>query len=141
MADRIERLSKQINVDGDNVYHLPASARTVRSGDDGNAKPTRFKAVVRHFPSRPEPALPPEGLKKVRPLGDSPSTQQMRWLARGLEKSGGKLPLFDEMGQAISRRTVKTCVTRGWVEPLFSASREPEWTVCRLTALGRAVVS
>lgn len=140
MADRIEKLSATVKLGGDNVYRLPVRARQ-RSDDARDDRPTRFKAVVRRFPKTPEPALPLEGLQRVRPLGRAPSSQQKRWLQRGLSKDGGKLPLFDEQGQAISERTVKTCVSRGWVEPMFSASKDPAWTVCRLTELGRAVVS
>jgi len=140
MTDRIAKLSKHLSGERDNVYHLPVRERANRDSEF-LTRPTRHKAVIRRFPSIPDPSLPLEGLNKVKPLGESPSTQQMRWLERGLEKDGGKLPLFDELGQSISRRTVKTCVARGWVEPLFSASTKPDWTVCRLTELGRAVVS
>lgn len=140
MSDRFEKLSKRNSGGSDNVYHLPVRDRRSNTSAKETG-PTRYKAVVRRFPGRPETSLPVDGLKRVKPLGQSPSTQQKRWLKRGLAKEDGKLPLFEERGQSISERTVKTCVARGWVEPLFQASREPVWTVCRLTDLGRAVVS
>jgi hypothetical protein len=69
-----------------------------------------------------------------------PSARQMAWLARGLTQPGGKLPLFDELGQRVSPRTIRSCIARGWAEHWFDNPLKPDWLVCRLTAAGRAVV-
>ncbi|MEQ8664348.1 MAG: hypothetical protein RIC16_01355 [Rhodospirillales bacterium] len=85
--------------------------------------------------------MPKGAEKRVRVPGGAPTPHQRRWLVRGLEQAGGKLPLFDEYGQKISERTVKTCLDRGWVEPWFANPVKPDWLVCRLTETGRAVLS
>ncbi len=69
----------------------------------------------------------------------SPTPVQLRWLRRGLEQAGGKLPLFDEGGREMSPRTIRACVKAGWAEPWFSNPIKPDWLVCRLTEAGRAV--
>lgn len=69
-----------------------------------------------------------------------PSVSQLRWLERGLAQPGGKLPLFDENGQHVSERTVKSCVDKGWAEPWFENPLKPNWLVCKLTGAGRAVL-
>ncbi|WP_420332994.1 hypothetical protein [Roseibium sp.] len=58
---------------------------------------------------------------------------QKRWLKRGLEQPGGKLPLFDENGREIPARTIRACIDAGWAEPWFSNPIKPNWLVCRLT--------
>ncbi len=63
---------------------------------------------------------------------------QRRYLARGLDQPGGKLPLCDEHGQQISPSTVQACVRHGWAEPWFANPIKPDWLVCKLTARGRA---
>ena len=65
------------------------------------------------------------------------SVVQRRWLARGVGQPGGKLPLFDEEGQAVHRQTVKICIREGWAEPWISNPIKPDWLVCRLTDAGR----
>jgi len=62
---------------------------------------------------------------------------QKRWLSRGLCQPGGKLPLFDEDGSKIKKRTIVSCIKRGWAEPWFSNPLKPDWLVCRLTKAGR----
>ncbi|MGB1027900.1 MAG: hypothetical protein ACPGYL_15180, partial [Rhodospirillaceae bacterium] len=52
---------------------------------------------------------------------------------------GGKLPLFDRIGQKVSEQTVRSCVRNGWAEPWFKNPLKPDWLVCRLTPLGWAV--
>ena len=42
-----------------------------------------------------------------------PTHAQIRWLGRGLDQPGGKLPLFDEDGAKIRPRTIQSCVERG----------------------------
>ena len=66
-----------------------------------------------------------------------PSTIQMRWLQRGLDQAGGKLPLFDRIGQKVSEKTVRSCIRHGWAEPWFNNPIKPDWLVCRLTDAGR----
>ena len=77
----------------------------------------------------------------VRPTG-----AQRRYLERGLDQPGGKLPLFDRDGRAVPSKTVQACIGHGWAEPWTQNPIKPEWLVCRLTAagyevLGRAVPS
>lgn len=69
-----------------------------------------------------------------------PSTIQLRWLARGLDQPGGKLPLFDEWGQRVNERTIRSCIEQGWAEPWFTNALKPDWLVCRLTESGRAIL-
>jgi hypothetical protein len=64
---------------------------------------------------------------------------QKRWLRRGLDEPGGKLPLFDAEGRRIPDRTVKSCIAHGWAAPWFDNPLKPGWLVCRLTHLGRVV--
>jgi hypothetical protein len=75
----------------------------------------------------------------VRPP-QRPTTHQHDWLRRGLGQPGGKLPLFDEWGQRISDRTVRSCIEQGWAEPWFTNPLKPDWLVCKLTETGRHIV-
>jgi hypothetical protein len=70
-----------------------------------------------------------------------PSTAQRRWLERGLEQAGGKLPLFDEEGRDIDPRTIKSCIRNGWAEPWIANPIKPDWLVCRLTPAGRSLLA
>jgi len=45
--------------------------------------------------------------------------------------------LFDEDGQKVSDRTVRSCLEHGWVEPWFANPIKPDWIVCKLTDEGR----
>jgi len=69
-----------------------------------------------------------------------PSVAQRKYLSRGLDQPGGKLPLFDEEGRQIDRKTIESCVERGWAEPWFRNPVKPDWLVCRLTPAGRVAV-
>lgn len=69
-----------------------------------------------------------------------PTPAQRRWLKRGLDQPGGKLPLFDARGQQVSTRLVRACVEAGWAEPWFDNPLKPDWLVCRLTPAGRQQV-
>ncbi len=69
-----------------------------------------------------------------------PTPVQRRWLERGLSQSGGKLPLFDGYGQAISAQTIRSCIRQGWAEPWIRNPLKHDWLVCKLTAAGRAAV-
>lgn len=69
-----------------------------------------------------------------------PSDVQRKWLLRGLDQAGGKLPLFDEFGQQVSPQTVQSCIRNGWAEPWFANPLKPDWLVCKITDLGRSVL-
>ena len=68
-----------------------------------------------------------------------PSKGQIRYLSRGLDQPGGKLPLFDDDGQEIDVRTIHACVKAGWAKPWFANPLKPDWLVCRLTDRGREI--
>ncbi len=72
------------------------------------------------------------------PADDAPkpgklTAPQKRWLQKGLEQPGGKLPLFDENGREVPARTIRACIDAGWAEPWFSNPIKPDWLVCKLT--------
>lgn len=85
-----------------------------------------------------EPALKAaeRGAKPATKRG-RPTRGQLEWLKRGLAQPGGKLPLFDEYGQKVSERTVKSCIEQGWAKPWFDNPIKPDWLVCKLTEEGR----
>ncbi len=70
-----------------------------------------------------------------------PTAIQAAWLKRGLRQPGGKLPLFDEVGQHYDPRTVRACVDKGWAAPWIGNPLKPDWLVCKLTEAGRSAVS
>lgn len=72
---------------------------------------------------------------------NKPSSAQRRYLERGLDQPGGKLPLFDREGQRIKDQTIKSCLSKGWCEPWYRNPVKPDWLVCKLTAEGRSVLS
>lgn len=69
-----------------------------------------------------------------------PTAAQRRYLARGHDQAGGKLPLFDLNGQEIDHRTIRVCIERGWAEPWFPNPVKPDWVVCRITDQGRLII-
>lgn len=69
-----------------------------------------------------------------------PSEPQAAWLRRGLHQPGGKLPLFDELGQRVNPQTIRCCLENGWAERWFANPLKPDWLVCRLTEAGRRAV-
>lgn len=71
----------------------------------------------------------------------TPTNVQLTWLQRGLDQAGGKLPLFDHIGQKVSEQTVRSCIRNGWAEPWFNNPIKPDWLVCRLTEVGRELAS
>ena len=79
---------------------------------------------------------------KYRPTArpSRPTKAQESWLLRGVRQPGGKLPLFDERGQRISRRTIDACIEAGWCTRWFDNPLKPDWQVCRLTEAGRRVI-
>ncbi len=70
-----------------------------------------------------------------------PSQIQRDWLERGLSEPGGKLPLFNYLGQRISTRTVESCINHGWAEPWFNNPLKPDWQVCKITDMGRKILN
>ena len=70
-----------------------------------------------------------------------PSKGQIRYLSRGLDQPGGKLPLFEDDGQEIDVRTIHSCVKAGWAKPWFANPLKPDWLVCRLTDQGREITT
>jgi len=72
--------------------------------------------------------------------GGKPSPSQLRYLKRGLDQAGGKLPLFDRDGQRINDQTIRSCLKRGWCEPWARNPIKPDWLVCKLTDAGRQAV-
>lgn len=84
---------------------------------------------------------PSRGRRRPVSRGKRPSPAQRRWLRRGLDQPGGKLPLFDERGQRVSRRVVEACLAAGWAEPWFDNPLKPDWLVCRLTDAGREIAA
>lgn len=81
----------------------------------------------------------PGGSESPAPRRPRPTPVQLRWLARGLDQPGGKLPLFDEQGQKVHPRTVLACLAHGWATRWFANPLKPDWLVCRLTDSGRAL--
>src|SRR5579862_7391860 len=71
----------------------------------------------------------------------APTAIQRHWLRRGLDQPGGKLPLFDQFGQHVDARTIQACIDQGWAEPWYANPLKPDWMVCKLTPLGRAVAA
>ena len=65
---------------------------------------------------------------------------QSDYLSRGLAEPGGKLPLFDRNGQRYSRRTIQSCIDRGWARPWFQNPLKPDWLICKLTDEGRRIL-
>jgi hypothetical protein len=80
-------------------------------------------------------------LATSRPIAQRPTRAEREWLARGLGQPGGKLPLFDPDGQAISAALIRACLDKGWAEPWFSNPLKPDWLVCKLTDAGRRAIS
>lgn len=71
----------------------------------------------------------------------APTPAQRNYLKRALSQPGGKLPLFDDDGQAIEPRIIRACLAQGWAAPWFNNPLKPDWLVCRITDMGRQVVA
>ncbi len=69
-----------------------------------------------------------------------PTDVQKRYLERGLEQPGGKLPLFDANGRQYSLKTVEACIANGWAERWFANPTKPDWLVCKLTEAGYRIL-
>jgi hypothetical protein len=72
--------------------------------------------------------------------GLRPSEAQRRYLSLGADQPGGKLPLFDRNGREIDRKTVESCMEKGWSELWFANPTKPDWMVCKLTEAGYLVI-
>ena len=72
---------------------------------------------------------------------ERPSDIELGWLAKGLKQPGGKLPLFDDEGQAVDPKIIRACLANGWAKPWFENPLKPDWLVCKITEGGRQVVS
>jgi hypothetical protein len=79
-----------------------------------------------------ESGLPPTEVRLTEP--------QRRYLERGLAQPGGKLPLFDNAGRMVPRKTIEACIVRGWAEPWTANPIKPDWLVCKLTPMGYRVL-
>ena len=75
------------------------------------------------------------------PKSRRPTPSQLEWLKCGLGEPGGKLPLFDGLGQKVSERTIKSCIDKGWASPWFDNPIKPDWLICKLTDKGRQQVT
>ena len=78
--------------------------------------------------------------KAVR-IHTHPTPAQHEWLTRGLDQPGGKLPLFDANGKRIAIRTIRSCIDQGWADPWFANPLKPSWLVCKITPLGREILT
>jgi hypothetical protein len=88
-----------------------------------------------------QPPLPPQCHDEVsNKAAVRPSGAQRRYLERGLNQPGGKLPLFDRDGRQVPTKTVQVCIEHGWAEPWTRNPIKPDWLVCRLTAAGYQVL-
>jgi hypothetical protein len=97
--------------------------------------------VDRETMRRPVPALDVQALNDNEPAGAAPTLGELFYLRRGLNQPGGKLPLFDLDGQAITAAIVRRCLERGWAEPWFNNPLKPDWLVCKLTPTGRRLAT
>jgi len=55
------------------------------------------------------------------------------WLRGGEARADGRLALFDQFGEPIDKKVVKSAIASGYAEPWFASPMRPQWTVCRLT--------
>lgn len=78
--------------------------------------------------------------RTARVTASALSEAQRRYLQRGLDQPGGKLPLFDTQGQRIKDQTIKACIKNGWAEHWYRNPVKPDWLVCKLTDAGRSVL-
>ena len=76
----------------------------------------------------------------ARRPGLRPTVPQRRYLSLGVGQPGGKLPLFDGNGREIDRKTVESCIDKGWAQPWFANPTKPDWLVCKLTPAGFALL-
>ncbi len=65
------------------------------------------------------------------------NAKEHAYLQMGLGQAGGKLPLFDDMGQEINASIIRSCLKKGLAERWFANPLKPDWLICRLTQMGR----
>ncbi len=65
------------------------------------------------------------------------NAKEHAYLQMGLGQAGGKLPLFDDMGQEINAGVIRSCLKKGLAERWFANPLKPDWLICRLTQMGR----
>lgn len=70
-----------------------------------------------------------------------PTDAQRKYLQRGLKEPGGKLPIFDENGQEINERTIRSCIKAGWAEQWYYNPIKSDWLICKLTDQGRLLLT
>ena len=85
-------------------------------------------------PGHPHTTRADHGVENAAVL--RPTDAQLRYLQRGLNEPGGKLPLFDAEGREVPKKTIEACIAHGWAEAWFKNPIKPDWLVCRLTPLG-----
>ncbi len=114
-------------------------SKSQKNGDNSNNGDMSKNAENRVYVL---PVLNKRNKRKTRGTGGVElSDSQRRWLSRGVDQAGGKLPLFDEEGQRYSEKTIRSCLTKGLAEPWFENPIKPDWLICRLTDTGRQAVS
>ncbi len=86
------------------------------------------------------PASPLRHDKDTNAAAVRPTPSQRRYLERGIDQPGGKLPLFDRDGREVPKKTIQACIAQGWAEPWTRNPIKPEWLVCRLTPAGYQVL-
>ena len=64
--------------------------------------------------------------------------EMRNWLQGGAERDDGRLAIFDMFGEPVNKAVIKSAIGSGLAEPWFSSPMRPQWTVCRITAKGRA---
>jgi hypothetical protein len=92
-------------------------------------------------PAPTTPAEPAPGAQSADHVSNIAATvrltePQRRYLERGLDQPGGKLPLFDRDGREVSHKTIEACIAHGWAERWVANPIKPDWPVCRLTEAG-----
>ena len=68
-------------------------------------------------------------------------TDMRQWLRGGEDRNDGRLALFDQFGEPIDKKVVKSAIASGLAEPWFANPMRPQWTVCRLTKKGQDFLS
>jgi hypothetical protein len=86
----------------------------------------------------PTPGVPASS--EATAAGPRPTEAQRRYLQRGLTQPGGKLPVFDDNGREVPKKTIESCVAHGWAATWVHNPIKPDWLVCRLTEAGYRVL-
>ncbi|MEP3655166.1 MAG: hypothetical protein ABJO36_09745 [Litorimonas sp.] len=67
--------------------------------------------------------------------------EMLNWLKGGLDRSDGRLAMFDTFGEPVNKAVIKSAIAAGLAEPWFSSPMRPQWMVCRITAKGRETLN